>query len=77
MALDSLLIEILADPTDKGSLLYFEDEDLLLNERTSTAYRVNDGIPVLLPDEGRKLSGAELDELLAKRASAVATGKAG
>jgi len=74
MALDTLLIEILADPIDKGSLLYFADEALLLNPRTSTAYAVNDGIPVLLPDEGRALEAAEAERLMAKAASAVETG---
>jgi uncharacterized protein YbaR (Trm112 family) len=74
MALDSLLIEVLADPIDKGTLLYFDDEGLLLNERTSTTYAVNDGIPVLLPDEGRSIDETELARLLAKRSSAVVTG---
>ena len=74
MALDTLLIEILADPIDKGSLLYFADEELLLNPRTATAYAVTDGIPVLLPDEGRAVDAAETERLLAKKATAVETG---
>ena len=77
MSLDTLLIEILADPLDKGSLLYFADEALLLNPRTSRAYSVNDGIPVLLPDEGRDLTAAEVERLLAKKSSAVETGGGG
>ena len=75
MALDTLLIEILADPIDKGSLLYFADESLLLNPRTSTSYAVNDGIPVLLPDEARSVDAAELDRLRAKKDTAVETGQ--
>ena len=74
MALDTLLIEILADPIDKGSLLYFADEELLLNPRTATAYAVTDGIPVLLPDEGRSVDAAETERLMAKTATAVETG---
>ena len=74
MALDTLLIEILADPIDKGSLLYFADEELLLNPRTATAYAVTDGIPVLLPDEGRSVDAAETERLMAKKATAVETG---
>jgi len=38
MALDTLLIGILACPIDKGTLLYFEDDDILYNPRTKTAY---------------------------------------
>ena len=75
MALDTLLIEILADPIDKGALLYFADESVLLNPSTSTAYAVNDGIPVLLPDEARSVDAAELERLMAKRDSAVETGQ--
>ena len=44
MALDTLLIGILACPIDKGTLLYFEDDDILYNPRTKTVYDVNDGI---------------------------------
>ena len=49
MTLDSRLLEILACPTDKQGLLYFADEDLLYNPRLKKAYRVHEGIPVMLP----------------------------
>lgn len=74
MALDTLLIGILACPIDKGTLLYFEDDDILYNPRTKTAYEVNDGIPVLLPDTGRVVDAKEDKRLMAKKASAVETG---
>src|SRR5580658_1369363 len=51
VALDPLLIEVLACPVDKGPLLWFEDEDLLYNPRLHRGYRVRDGVPVLLVDE--------------------------
>jgi uncharacterized protein len=74
MPLDSLLIEILADPTDKGTLLWFEDESILYNPRRHVVFTVNDGIPVLLPDEGREVDDAEHERLMALADTAVVTG---
>ena len=49
--LDPLLLDILACPQDKGPLEYLEDEQLLVNRRLGIAYRIDEGIPVLLIDE--------------------------
>ena len=54
MALDPMLLEILACPEDKGPLLYFADEDALYNPRLRRRYPVRDGIPVMLIDEADK-----------------------
>ncbi|ANE03938.1 Trm112 family protein [Corynebacterium crudilactis] len=51
MSLDPQLLEVLACPKDKGPLRYLESEQLLVNERLGLAYRIDDGIPVLLIDE--------------------------
>lgn len=51
MSLDSKLLEILACPRDKGPLEYLEDEQVLVNPRLKIAYRIEDGIPVMLSDE--------------------------
>lgn len=51
MSLDPKLLEVLACPKDKGPLRYLEKEQLLVNERLGLAYRIDDGIPVLLIDE--------------------------
>ena len=51
MALDPLLLEILACPEDKGPLLYFEDEDSLYNPRLKRRYAIRDDIPIMLIDE--------------------------
>ena len=69
MALDSLLIEILADPTDKGPLLYFADEGALVNPRLKRRYAVREDIPIMLIDEADALDEAELARLLAKAES--------
>lgn len=66
MALDPLLLEILACPEDKGPLLYFEDEDALYNPRLHRRYAIRDGIPIMLIDEAQTVDDAEHDRLKAK-----------
>ena len=66
MALDKLLLDILACPEDKGPLLYFEDEDSLYNPRLHRRYQVRNGIPVMLLDEAEQVDDAEHERLLAK-----------
>lgn len=53
MSLDPQLLEVLACPQDKGPLTYLEKEQVLVNERLHIAYRIDDGIPVLLIDEAQ------------------------
>jgi uncharacterized protein len=48
--LDEKLLSILVCPQDRGPLLLIDDE-LLYNPRLRRAYRIDDGIPVLLVDE--------------------------
>ena len=66
MALDQNLLEILACPQDKGSLLYFEDESRLYNRRLQRSYSIDDDIPVMLIDEATTVDDAEHARLLAK-----------
>jgi uncharacterized protein YbaR (Trm112 family) len=66
MALDQVLLDILACPEDKGPLYYFEDEDILLNPRLSRTYAIRDDIPIMLIDEATTIEGDEVDRLLAK-----------
>lgn len=66
MTLDARLLEILACPSDKQGLLYFADEDTLYNPRLHKAYRVHEGIPVMLPDEAIDVDGDEHGRLIAK-----------
>lgn len=51
MSLDPKLLEVLACPRDKGPLTYIRDREVLVNERLGLAYRIDDGIPVMLIDE--------------------------
>ena len=66
MALDRLLLEVLACPEDKGPLLYFADEDRLYNPRLHRSYPVHDDIPVMLIDEATTVDDAEHARLMGK-----------
>lgn len=59
MSLDPKLLHILACPKDKGPLEYVQERQLLVNERIGIAYRVDDGIPVLLIDEAEPYTPAK------------------
>ena len=69
MALDQKLLEILACPEDKGSLLYFESEQALYNPRLKRRYDIRDDIPVMLVDEATTVDDAEHERLMAKASS--------
>ena len=75
MALDQLLIDILEDPIDHGSLLYIESKSLLYNPRRRVAYEVRGAIPVMLPDEAREVGDDEHAELTSD-ATGTPTGRA-
>jgi uncharacterized protein YbaR (Trm112 family) len=66
MALDPLLLEVLACPIDKEPLLWFADEEILYNPRLRKSYPVVDGIPVLLVDEASDVADAEHERLTVK-----------
>lgn len=68
MAIDQTLLSILACPVDKGPLLLVEDE-LLYNPRLQRAYPIENGIPVLLVDEGRDVDQAEHESIVARAQS--------
>ena len=66
MALDQMLLEILACPEDKGPLLYFEDESALYNPRLKRRYEIRDDSTGMLFDEATTVDDAEHDRLMAK-----------
>ena len=53
--LDKKLLEILVCPVSKKSLRYDENTDELICDESGLAYPVKDGIPVMLPEEARKI----------------------
>ena len=66
MSLDQRLLEVLACPEDKGPLWYFEDEEILYNPRLRRVFVIDNGIPVLLIDESKKVSDDEHKRLASK-----------
>jgi uncharacterized protein len=62
---DDSLLSILVCPADRGPLLLVNDE-LLYNPRLRRAYRIEDGIPVLLIDEARDVDDDEHARLMAR-----------
>ena len=54
-ALDKKLLEILVCPISKKPLSYNEDSNELICKESGLAYPIKDGIPVMLPDEARKI----------------------
>ena len=57
--MDSRLLDILVCPICKGPLLYRKTEQELLCKADRLAFKIRDGIPVMLEDEARKLDPAE------------------
>lgn len=63
MAVDETLLAILVCPEDRGPLLFVDD--YLYNPRLQRKYRIDDGIPVLLIDEGVAVDDDEHRRLVA------------
>ena len=52
---DPRLLEILICPVTKGPLEYDREANELISRAAGLAYPVRDGIPIMLPEEARKL----------------------
>ncbi len=66
MRLDPKLLSILVCPADRGPLLLVDDphgNPILYNPRLRLAYRIEDGIPVLLVEAGSDVSPEEHERL--------------
>jgi uncharacterized protein YbaR (Trm112 family) len=60
--MDTRLLELLVCPVTKGPLHYKHDTQELVSRSARLAYPVRDGIPVLLENEARVLTDAEIEE---------------
>jgi uncharacterized protein YbaR (Trm112 family) len=60
MQTDPKLLEILVCPLTKTTLHYDRDRQELISRAAGLAYPIRDGVPVMLPDEARPLTEAEL-----------------
>ncbi len=54
--IDPKLLEILVCPVTKGPLDYDRAARELVSRKAGLAYPVRDGIPIMLPEEARRLS---------------------
>ena len=54
-SVDPKLLEILVCPVTKGTLRYDAAAQELISDAAGLAYPIRDGIPIMLPDEARKL----------------------
>jgi uncharacterized protein YbaR (Trm112 family) len=61
--IDKKLLDILACPICKSSLIYDKANQELICKPDRLAFPIRDGIPVMLEDEARVLSLEEVDAL--------------
>jgi hypothetical protein len=54
-AIDPKLLEILVCPITKETLIWDKDNQELISKKAGLAYKVRDGIPIMLVDEARKI----------------------
>ena len=53
--IDPKLLEILVCPITKETLIWDKDNQELISKKAGLAYKVRDGIPIMLVDEARKI----------------------
>jgi uncharacterized protein YbaR (Trm112 family) len=53
---DPALLEILVCPVTKARLTYDETAQEIVSQAGGLAYPIRDGIPIMLPEEARKLA---------------------
>ena len=54
-SVDPNLLEILVCPLTKGPLEYDRERQELISRSAKLAYPIRDGIPIMLPEEARRL----------------------
>jgi uncharacterized protein YbaR (Trm112 family) len=52
---DPKLLDILVCPVTKGPLEYDTEAQELVSKKAGLAFPVRDGIPIMLPDEARRI----------------------
>jgi uncharacterized protein len=61
--IDPRLLEVLVCPVSKAPLIYRRDRNELWCRQSELAYRVEDGIPMMVEEEARQLTEDELRSL--------------
>jgi uncharacterized protein len=52
---DPRLLELLVCPLTRDTLIYDAERQELISRAAKLAYPIRDGVPIMLPDEARKL----------------------
>lgn len=61
--MDSKLLELLVCPVTKTSLVWQRDKQELWCVASRLAYPIDDGIPVLIPEQARQLQDEEVQAI--------------
>jgi len=61
--MDAKLLDILVCPLCKSPLIYQKAAQELICKADRLAFKIEDGIPVMLADEARKLTAEEVEKL--------------
>ena len=61
--MDSKLLELLVCPVSKDALVYMRDQQELWCAQSQLAYPIKDDIPMMVQEEARTLSEAEVASL--------------
>ncbi len=59
MSIDPKFLNLLVCPQTKEPLRYDAEAQELLSDRAGLAYPIREGIPIMLPDEARKMESIE------------------
>jgi uncharacterized protein YbaR (Trm112 family) len=54
---DPRLLELLVCPVTRAELIYDAERQELISRPAKLAYPIRDGVPIMLPEEARKLEG--------------------
>ena len=52
---DLTILDVVVCPVTKQKLVYDKKKNELISRKAKLAYPIKDGIPILLPDEARKI----------------------
>ena len=69
--MDTRLLELLVCPVTKGPLQYDRDKQELVSRSARLAYPLRDGMPILLENEARTLTDAEIEHWANTRTPSV------
>lgn len=53
--MDKKILKIIVCPVTKEKLEYDEKNNELISKKAKLAYKIKEGIPILLPEEARKI----------------------